>query len=336
MMDEQTMTFWKEPLSFAVEKRLEFIGPEHQGARRLFNGFYEGAPAFLADLYGRTLVLYDNRKGVDQMDDLLDRVQTTLIDMLPWIDCAIQKRRYVKDRNHQRGILTFGEEPAEKVVEHGVWYAVDLTMNQDASFYLDTRELRRWLFDHAAGWQVLNTFAYTGSLGVAALAGGAESVFQSDRNNRFLNLGQKSAMLNHLDLGKMKSRAADFFSQVAYFKRTGALFDCVILDPPVFSATQKGTIHLNTESQRLVNKVRPLVRDGGTLVAINNAIFLSGREYLTGLEELCQDGYLSIDTLIPVPEDVTGFSDTIQGAPPADPAPFNHGTKIAVLRVRRK
>ena len=90
------------------------------------------------------------------------------------------------------------------------------------------------------------------------------------------------------------------------------------------------------ESVRIINKARPLVKDGGRLIAINNALFLSGAEYIAALETLCADGYLAIETLIPVPEDITGYPATVVGAPPEDPAPFNHPTKIAVLRVRRK
>ncbi len=143
-------------------------------------------------------------------------------------------------------------------------------------------------------------------------------------------------MLNRFDLGKMKLRANDFFSQVAQLKRKGELFDCVILDPPFFSSTKKGSVDQVNESTRLINKVRPLVADGGHLVAINNALFLSGKEYIASLEELCADGYLSIEELIPIPDDITGFPDTIVSPPPTDPAPFNHPTKIAILRVRRK
>jgi hypothetical protein len=40
--------------------------------------------------------------------------------------------------------------------------------------------------------------------------------------------------------------------------------------------------------------------------------------------------------LIPVPEDFTGYPHTCLGSPPVDPAPFNHATKIAVLKVWRK
>jgi 23S rRNA (cytosine1962-C5)-methyltransferase len=183
---------------------------------------------------------------------------------------------------------------------------------------------------------VLNTFAYTGSLGVAALAGGAAQVLQSDRSRRFLELARRSAALNHLDLGRMKLQAQDFFSLVAKLKRAGSLFDCVILDPPYFSSTKQGEVDQVRESTRLINKVRPLVNDGGRLVAVNNALFLSGQDYCQGLEALCKDGYLSIEELIPVPEDVTGFPHTVVEKPPVDPAPFNHPTKIAVLGVRRR
>jgi len=87
---------------------------------------------------------------------------------------------------------------------------------------------------------------------------------------------------------------------------------------------------------RLINKVRPLVADGGTLVAVNNALFVSGAEYSELLQELCADGYLTIDELIPVAEDFTGYNTTRVATNVTDPAPFNHATKMAVLRVRRK
>jgi len=284
--------------------------------------------------------------------DILGRAQAFLLERLPWIDCVVHKTRSARDPARRRGVLAFGDSPTEKTREHGVWYALDLLMQQDASFYLDTRNLRRWLIDnagdpapsevdgpvlsHVEGWRVLNTFAYTGSLGVAALAGGAEYVLQTDLKRKFLELARTSGILNRLDIGKMKLKANDFFSIVSQLKRKGELFDCVILDPPFFSSTKKGSVDLVNESTRLINKVRPLVSDGGYLVAINNALFLSGKDYLASLETLSADGYLSIESLITVPEDITGYPETIVNAPPTDPAPFNHPTKIAILKVRRK
>jgi 23S rRNA (cytosine1962-C5)-methyltransferase len=72
------------------------------------------------------------------------------------------------------------------------------------------------------------------------------------------------------------------------------------------------------------------------LIVINNALYLSGQEYYKELEELGSDGHLALEEIIPVPTDITGDENTRQGKPPVDPAPFNHSTKIAILRVHRK
>ncbi len=325
----------EKSLAQALDARAKFQdlrGFENLGGLRLFNGFYEGHPGLIADLYGSTLVLFDH----GDVGNALAAASDFYRERLPWLTCGIRKTRSVPDSAQRRGVLTFGENPTRKIREHGVWYALDLQMQQDAGFYLDTRGLRQWLLENANNWKVLNTFAYTGSLGVAALAGGAAHVLQIDLKRKYLELARQSAMLNRLDLGKMKLQANDFFSQVAQLKRRGQLFDCVILDPPFFSSTSKGRVDQAAESVRLINKVRPLVADGGWLVAVNNALYLSGADYMHSLEALCEDGYLSLETTIPTPPDITGFPETISGAAPVDPAPFNHPTKIAILKVQRK
>jgi 23S rRNA (cytosine1962-C5)-methyltransferase len=181
---------------------------------------------------------------------------------------------------------------------------------------------------------VLNTFAYTGSLGIAATAGRASLTVQTDRNGQFLNLAKDSYSLNGFPIHKKDFIAQDFFPTVAKFKSTKQFFDCVIIDPPFFSTTAKGKVDLENDSTRLINKVRPLINDGGTLIAINNALYVSGQEYMQTLEDLCKDGYLSIRELIPVPNDFIGPNQIDK--PITDPAPFNHSTKMAILDVRRK
>ena len=108
------------------------------------------------------------------------------------------------------------------------------------------------------------------------------------------------------------------------------------MDPPLFSKTRHGIVDLVQSGQYILNKVRPLIADGGYLVTINNALFVSGEDYLTTLNAMCADGYLSLETTISVPQDFIGVSKITSSQLPADPAPFNHPTKIAILRVRRK
>ena len=257
---------------------------------------------------------------------------------LPWLGAALWKVRESQDPVARNGRLLFGERGAldRRVVENGVKYVLALDRHQDASLYLDTRLLRAWAKKNLAGKKVLNTFAYTGSLGVAARAGGAAQVVHVDLNRQYLNLAKDSYALNKLPVAKTDFKVADFFEAMSWLKKEGALFDCLFLDPPFFSLTKGGRVDLEKEADRLLNKARPLLGDGGALVAVNNALFTSGAQWKATLEAICQDGYLALEEIVPVPEDFTGYPATRVGTAPVDPAPFNHSTKIAVLRVRRK
>jgi 23S rRNA (cytosine1962-C5)-methyltransferase len=323
-------------LEKALRAREELLDGGHKDAWRLFNGFLEGCPDLVADLYGCTLVLHDYAESPEEGLPIIQQAQEYLQSRLPWLQAGIVKLRNSPSAQAKRGRLLFGKNPDRKVLEAGVWYALDLCMQQDASLYLDTRNLRVWAKQNLGGRSVLNTFAYTGSLGVAALAGGAERVVQLDLNRSFLNLAKSSYTLNGFPINKENFLCGDFWAQVGRLKRTGAGFDCVLVDPPFFSNTSKGRLDLNTDSARLINKVRPLVNDGGWLVSINNALYVSGKEYIQTLEGLCADGYLKIAGVIPVPEDFSGYPETRVGEPVTDPSPFNHSTKIAVLEVKRK
>ena len=305
----------------------------HSGACRLFNGHLEGCPELVIDLYGSTL-LFHAYDVATSIAPLLDAAKEFLLAQLTWVQAIVLKDRKATDTQAQKGCLIYGTVLDDRVREYGVWYALDLLLNQDAGFYLDTRNLRHWLLERMAGKSVLNTFAYTGSLGIAAQAAGATNVLQTDLNRRFLNVAKRSCTLNGFPIDKRSFQSADFWPQMNRLKRAGQRFDCVILDPPFFSKTPKGTIDLARDSVRLINKVRPLVNSGGQIVAVNNALFLSGAEYMRSLESLCTDGYVEIVELIPVPDDIVGYEETRQTPPVTDPAPFNHATKIAVLRIR--
>jgi 23S rRNA (cytosine1962-C5)-methyltransferase len=323
-------------LEKALEARAALFDARHESAFRLFNGFMEGEPTLVVDLYASTLVIHNYADDPAQGKPLVEQARQFLQGKLVWLRAGIEKTRNGKTPEEKRGQLLFGDKPDTKIKEHDVWYAIDLRLNRDASLYLDTRNLRKWLIENLRGKTVLNSFAYTGSLGVAALAGEAKHVVQHDLNREFLNVARTSYTLNGFPINKQDFLAADFFTLVSKFKRTKQAFDCVIIDPPFFSSTSKGKVDQVHESARLINKVRPLIKDGGTLIAINNALYVSGKEYLQTLEELCKDGYLRIKELIPVPEDFTGHPETRVGVPITDPTPFNHSTKIAVLEVKRK
>ena len=326
----------EDTLAAALDARTARFDTAHDAAFRLFNGFYEGEPRLVADLYGKTLVLHNYADPPVSAEELVDAAAEFYQDRLPWLGAVLVKARHADSDEMRRGALLDGMATDRFVLENGVWYRIDLRLNQDCSFYLDTRNVREWAKANLEGKSVLNAFAYTGSLGVAAKAGGASRVMQLDLSRQFLNLGKDSYVKNGFGVNPQDFVAADFWPAVSRLKRDGTQFDCVFLDPPLLSKTRHGIVDLAETGPRLINKIRPLIADGGALVTINNALFVSGAAYMKMLEALCADGYLSIETLIPVPPDFIGHANVDMSALPTDPAPFNHPTKIAVLRVRRK
>jgi len=323
-------------LEKALAARTALIDPKHESAFRLFNGFTEGCPDIVIDLYAATAVIHNYADDPDQGANLVEEARQFLNTSLDWLRAAIVKTRNGATHEDKRGKILFGTELDRKIKEHDTWYAVDLLLNRDSSLYLDTRNLRKWIIENLRGRSVFNSFAYTGSFGVAALKGGASQVVQVDLNREFLDIAQASYSLNGFPIKKGGFIPRDFFEQVGNMKREKKSFDCAIIDPPFFSTTAKGNVDQEKESARLINKIRPLINDGGYLIAINNALFVSGSEYMQTLESLCKDGYLKIKELIPVPEDFTGYPETRTGNPVTDPAPFNHSTKIAILEVKKK
>jgi 23S rRNA (cytosine1962-C5)-methyltransferase len=323
-------------LEKAIAARGHLLDTRHETAIRLFNGFLEGNPDIAIDLYAATAVIHNYADPAEQGTATIDEALHVLQSILPWIRVVILKTRNSPLAEERRGRILAGTIADRAVREHDVWYAIDLCMNRDASLYLDTRNLRGWALQHLSGKTVLNTFAYTGSLGVAALAGGAARVVQLDRSGLFLELAKTSYEMNNFHVSKKDFIVGDFWDEVSRLKQKGEHFDCVFVDPPFFAVTQKGVVDLVNNSTRMINKVRPLINDGGYLVTINNALFVSGKEYMERLDKLCADGYLKIVELIPVPNDFTGYPQTRTGIPVSDPSPFNHSTKIAILEVRRK
>jgi len=308
----------RRTLELCLELRLKDPALKTTNAMRLFNGFYEGFPRLTVDLYSQTLVISDRDREVASRRELHLAIAQFFAAALPGVNSVLFKQHHAQDAKLRQGELILGEQVTTSIEENGVNYALDLKLNQDASFYPDTRNLRLWLSQQMNNARVLNCFAYTGALGIAALAGGAGEVIQTDLNPHFLAVAKRSQALNHFS-GAMKTLSQDFYPMVGSFKSQSKLFDCVILDAPLFSKTRRGRVDLLQNWHGLVNKVRPLISHEGWLVAINNALFLPGSELMESVRKLTADGYLEFVEMVPVPQDVTGYAESIVAQAPADP-----------------
>lgn len=324
-------------IDHAISLRQPFIEAPHRSAFRLFDGFREGGAPLVLEIYADTLIAFDHRKAPDDDAKAVESVISSVRERLPFLRTGILKQKRSEEPELRRGQLVFGEpgEVARRIEENGVRYALDLMTHQDATFFLDTRELRQYLTAESSKKRVLNAFAYSCSLGVAAAAGGARQVVHTDKNKNVLNLGKDSYSLNGFPIRRAEFVAGDFFDVAARFRKTNDLFDTVIVDPPFFADGGGGRVDLVNSVGALLDKARPLVADNGLLVVVVNALFIPGDGLMKELETMVSDGYAVIEKTIEVPQDCA--QPLAAGLTlPADPAPFNHPTKIALIRLRRK
>jgi 23S rRNA (cytosine1962-C5)-methyltransferase len=139
-----------------------------------------------------------------------------------------------------RGLLAGDEPPVPLVIEEGdMRFFVDVLHGQKTGFFLDQRDTRALVRRLAAGRRVLNAFAYTGALSIAAARGGAREVVSVDSSAPALALARAAWRANDLpeDLGRFVE--ADVFE---YLRAERESFDLVILDPPPFVRRRRDVI----------------------------------------------------------------------------------------------
>ena len=104
-----------------------------------------------------------------------------------------------------------GSAPPERlVVREGPWrFEVHLTTGVNVGLFGDMRAERLRLAGLAAGRRVLNLFAYTGTLSVAAATGGATQVTSVDLSEGVLAWARDNAALNEVPPERHRTVAAD-------------------------------------------------------------------------------------------------------------------------------
>jgi len=180
---------------------------------------------------------------------------------------------------------------------------------------MDMRLVRRWLLQHSNERNVLNLFAYTCSLSVAALAGGASRVTNVDLSKTSIAWGKRNHQLNNQSLERVKSIPYNLFTSWGRIKQYGR-YDLIIIDPPT---RQRGSFEAEKDYGAVVKRLHSLGNPGADVIACLNSPFLN-REWLLTLFE----------TYAPEAE----FSEWLPVAPEYPDREPERGLKIGRFRLR--
>jgi 23S rRNA (cytosine1962-C5)-methyltransferase len=157
------------------------------------------------------------------------------------------------------------------VEENGLQFIVNLGDYLDTGLFLDHRLTRQKVREEAAGKNVLNLFAYTGSFSVYAAAGGASEVVTVDLSNTYINWAKRNMLLN----GFVNEAAYSFLPADVFRYLESAPedhFDLIIMDPPTFSNSKKmkDILDIQRDHVLLINGCLKSLVKGGRLYFSTN------------------------------------------------------------------
>lgn len=300
-----------ELLTAALERRAELLDTlEDTDCVRLFHGIAEGWPGVTVDRYGPVMLVQTWR------EPLKPGVLEALAEVVPW--------DLVPVWNHRKG----GGSPDPGLTEAvgselGVKFDVrPRHRGKDPLLFLDFRASRRWVRANTEGKTVLNLFAYTCGIGVAAAVGGAERVLNVDFAGSALAVGQRNAELNGVTIETLKEDVFPAVRQLAglpvggrrgrkprYKRMEPESFDLVVLDPPRWAKTPWGAVDVVRDYPSLFKPALLATAPGGTVLATNHVPTVDLDEWLDILRRTAEKaGRPLIDVqVLPVECDFPSF-----------------------------
>jgi 23S rRNA (cytosine1962-C5)-methyltransferase len=301
----KTAAEWHALFAAALNARAELITrlqAENTDAYRLFHGSVEGHPGLTVDRYGELLLVQCFHSPLDA--DALAALESFYAEKTPGLTLVYNDRSGSNSRisNPLAGDQLAAAIAPREIHEMGVSYLIQgRHEGQDPWLFLDMRAGRRRVMAEAAGKSVLNLFAYTCGIGMAAGKAGANFVVNVDFSDTALHIGKENARLNNLPLRPrfVKSDAFAAMRQLSgigqpervrgkrmppFPKLEPRRFDLVFLDPPRYAKSPFGVVDLVGDYPSVFKPALLCVAEGGSMICCNNAAEVDREEWLDQLQ----------------------------------------------------
>ena len=292
-------------LSAALTARrplLEQLHAEETTAYRLFHGSVEGDSGLTVDRYGNTLLAQSFHRQLEPAE--LTALEAFYADTFPGLPVFYNDRSQSNSRISNTlpsDQIAAAHEPRQ-FQEMGVNYRFQARhARQDPWLFLDLRAGRRRVMQEIAGKSLLNLFAYTCGVGIAAAKAGASHVVNIDFADSCIALGKENARLNTLPI-RVRFVKSDVFPALRQLSgQTQATmvrgkrmppfpklephqFDVVFLDPPRYAKSPFGVVDLINDYAALFKPALLCTAEGGTLICCNNVAEVTREVWLDQLE----------------------------------------------------
>jgi 23S rRNA (guanine2445-N2)-methyltransferase / 23S rRNA (guanine2069-N7)-methyltransferase len=226
------------------------------------------------DGYASKAIVHVFQKERDAADDRAkQRVQDVLLTLPEALgidpgDLVVKVRR-----KHDQGdqYARIAQRDAEMIVREGALrFVVNLEDRIDTGLFLDHRAVRAYALEHCKGKRMLNLFAYTCSVSVAAAVGGATQTTSVDLSNTYLEWGKKNFEANGLNPAKHRFVRDDATRWIARDRNS---YDWIFINPPTFSRSKmsKGDFNIHKDHKILMENAMSSLNKNGELLFTTHA-----------------------------------------------------------------
>jgi len=281
---------------------LSQLHAEETDAYRLFHGSAEGHPGLTVDRYG-DLLLAQSFHGPLAPPQLAE-LEAFYAGALPGLTMVYNDRSRPNSRvaNELSPALMAAAAAPRLARELGVNYRIRARhAGQDPWLFLDLRAARRRMMREAAGKSLLNVFAYTCGVGIAAAKAGASCVVNVDFARSSLMVGEENVRLNNLPtpMSFVQSDAFPALRQLSglgqpqvvrgrrlphFGKLEKRQFDMVFLDPPAYAKSPFGVVDMVNDYPAVFKPALLCVAEGGSMICCNNAAQIAREAWIDQLE----------------------------------------------------
>lgn len=303
--DRFDAAFYERRVRYAIDYRKTVMGDDFSACRLIF-GEADMFPGLTVDRFENVLVTETLCLGTERVKDIIfASLVNTLRQMGERIDAIYERNsspiRTLEGMESYDGYysapgLDLSEIPGGSVfiTENGIKYRVDFVNGQKTGFFLDQKYNRQAVAKISRGRRVLDCFTHTGSFGLNAAAGGAESVVSDDISDSALDVARENCALNGFS-DRIEYRAADVFDLLSEYEREGKRdFDLIILDPPAFTKS-RATLKNAIKGYREINyKAMKLLPRGGYLATCSCSHFMTDTYFKQMLHNAAEDAGVSL------------------------------------------
>lgn len=274
--------FFLEKFSEAKNLRQALFESDDTTAFRVFNGDGDGIGGLTIDYYDGYLVVSWYNLGIYQYRQM---ILETIQDVFIRAKGIYEKNNFPKAQVKSQHIAGL-EAPEPLIVkENGVSYATYLNDGWMTGIFFDQRDVRYDIMNrYGVGQNVLNLFSYTGAFSIAVTMGGAIKTVNVDVAKRSLDLTQEQFEVNGLDPNQHEIRVIDVASYLDYALKHQLKFGLIVIDPPTFAHTDKGTWNVEEDYEGVIAHCLDLLEDDGTIIVSTNAWKLSQDDFFDIIE----------------------------------------------------